>query len=211
MNEIHHTAIVENSVKLGDNIKIGPYSIITGNVTIGDGTIIYSHCSIGSIGEYPGKNPDEIQKNVGVIIGKNCVIRESVTINSAVIEDENTIIGDNCYIMTKSHIGHDSILENNVVICSCASIGGFSKIGQKTYIGINSSIHQRSQIGSYCIVGGQSFFKGNSPDGITWVGIPAIPKKINEFNLNKNISSNDEKNQIIENGNAFINQFLKKR
>jgi acyl-[acyl carrier protein]--UDP-N-acetylglucosamine O-acyltransferase len=32
--KIHHTAIIENSVKIGKNVEVGPYSVISGNVII---------------------------------------------------------------------------------------------------------------------------------------------------------------------------------
>ena len=42
---------------------------------------------------------------------------------------------------------------------------------------MNASIHQRSKIGKYCVIGAGSFFKGESPDGIIWGGVPAKPIK----------------------------------
>lgn len=205
---IHPTAIIEDTVLLDENVKVGPFSVITGKVKIGKGTTIYSHCTIGGPGEYPTKNMSDIQDNVGVVIGENCVIRESVNINAATIRNESTIIGNNCYIMTKSHIGHDVILEDNVVICSCAVLGGYTKIGRMTYVGLNSSIHQRSVVGRYCIIGAQSFFKGESPDGITWVGIPALPKKVNSFNLDKNLKDEVQKMDIVKKAEIYIKNFL---
>lgn len=206
---IHPTAIIEDTVILGENVTIGPYSVITGKVIIGNGTTIYSHCTIGGLGEYPSKSMDEIQDNVGVVIGENCIIRESVNINAATIANQNTVIGNNCYIMTKSHVGHDVVLEEGVVICSCAVIGGYTKIGTKTYVGLNSSIHQRSDVGGYCIIGAQSFFKGESPDGITWAGTPATPKKVNFFNLNKNLKDGSQKSGIVDKAELYIKNFSK--
>ena len=46
-NKIHHTAIVsDGSILDGDEIEIGPYSIIGPNVIIGDNSKIHSHCVI---------------------------------------------------------------------------------------------------------------------------------------------------------------------
>ena len=46
-NKIHHTAIVSNeSILDGDEIEIGPYSIIGPKVIIGDNSKIQSHCVI---------------------------------------------------------------------------------------------------------------------------------------------------------------------
>ena len=44
-NKIHHTAIISNgSILDGDEIEIGPYSIIGPKVIIGDNSKIHSHC-----------------------------------------------------------------------------------------------------------------------------------------------------------------------
>ena len=39
---IHPTAIIGNDVNLGSDVKIGPYVIIDGNVTIGKNTEIHA-------------------------------------------------------------------------------------------------------------------------------------------------------------------------
>ena len=43
---IHPTSTVSKSVKLGENVKIGPYCNIDGNISIGDNTDLKSHVSI---------------------------------------------------------------------------------------------------------------------------------------------------------------------
>ena len=43
---IHKTALVGQSVDLGGNVKIGPYSVIENDVIIGDNTEIGNHVTI---------------------------------------------------------------------------------------------------------------------------------------------------------------------
>ena len=43
---IHKTAIIDNKALIGNNVKIGPYSIVGPNVEIGDDTIIHTHVNI---------------------------------------------------------------------------------------------------------------------------------------------------------------------
>ena len=206
MNIIHPTAIIGNNVSLEENVEIGPYCVIGDNVTICKNTKLFSHVVVGTIGEYPTRHTSKFTKFPKVLIGSNVIIREFVTINSNV-DDGETSVGDNCYLMTKSHIGHDSRLENNVVLCSNSVVGGYSKINSYTYVGLNSSIHQRSIVGKHCIIGANSFFKGTSPDGITWVGVPSIPKKINFFNLEKNLKDKVELELIVQHAKKFIDEF----
>ena len=54
MTDIHDTAIINPKVKIGDNVSIGPYCNIDGDVTIRDNVTLVSHISISgstTIGE----------------------------------------------------------------------------------------------------------------------------------------------------------------
>ena len=109
---VHPSAIISSNVTLGNNVKIGPYCVIMGNVSINDNSIIHSHVTIGAPAQDVGTH-----KSLGEIkIGKNCNIREFATIGGSKYIDGKTIIGDNCYIMSYSHIAHDVTLEDNVIL-----------------------------------------------------------------------------------------------
>ena len=203
--KIHDTAIIGKNVYIGDNVEIGPYTIIGDNVEIGAGTKIYGHCSIGTPGESIHDLPNEC---AGVTIGKNCTIREFVTINSN-LGTFKTSTGDNCYLMSKSHMGHDAILRDNVVLCTGAKIGGHSLIDDFTYVGLNASTHQHAIVGKYCIIGAMGFFKGRSPDAVSWMGLPAKPKKVNLVNLIRNINDPNEIENIRIEAQTFIDQWDK--
>ena len=54
MTNIHDTAIISSKVKIGDNVSIGPYCNIDGDVTIKDNVTLISHISVSgstTIGE----------------------------------------------------------------------------------------------------------------------------------------------------------------
>jgi len=171
MTLIHPTAIIEPSVKLGKNVKIGPYCVITGNVTlgdnielkshvvianktsIGDGTIIFPFASIGHISQdlkYQGEDSE-------LIIGSNNVIREHVTINPGTLGGGmKTVIGNNCLIMVAAHIAHDCIIGNNVILANNVTLGGHVIVEDFAIIGGLSGIHQFVRIGSNSMIGGMS-------------------------------------------------------
>ena len=89
---IHKTAIIDSTAKIGQNVKVGPYSIIGSNVEIGEGSEIQSHVSIignTKIGMnnkiYPfasiGNDPQDLKFNgeeTKLEIGNNNKIREYV-------------------------------------------------------------------------------------------------------------------------------------
>src|SRR5262249_54128018 len=88
-------AVVKGNVILHDNVVIKSHAYIDGFTTIGEGTIIYPSASIGT------KTQDLKFKGekTYVTIGKNCEIREFVTINSSCQEGSTVSVGDNCLIM----------------------------------------------------------------------------------------------------------------
>jgi len=176
---IHPTAVVETE-DIGYGTYIGPFTYISNRVKIGKNCKIYG-ASIGLPGEHPSGVPDP---GGIVVIGDNVEIREYVTINTPLFGDTTTV-GSNSYLMAKSHVGHDAQLGERVVLHTGATIGGHSEIGSYSYIGLNSATHPFAKLGSFCMLGANGFYKGISPDGIVWVGVPAKPLKINKVGFER--------------------------
>ena len=80
---IHPTAVIDPSVKLGQDVAIGPHVVIYPNVTIGDRVVIMANAVI-----YPG-----------VIIGPASLLHSNCVIH------ERTQIGANCVIHSGAAIG----------------------------------------------------------------------------------------------------------
>lgn len=187
---IHPTAIIESGAKIGNNVIIEPYVVIKANVTLEDGVVIKSHSYIDghtTIGEntiiYPSvsigtkaqalKNRDEVTY---IYIGKNCEIREFVTINSSITlpghQTPMVKIGDNCLIMAYCHISHNSILGNRVIMSNNATLAGHVVIEDCAIIGGMTPIQQFTKIGRYALVGGLSRVTHDVPPYTIGAGIP---------------------------------------
>jgi len=109
---IHPTAIIDESVKLGNDVEIGPYVVIKHNTVIGNNTKIDAHCVIGPWVTIGGKcelysgcsigaPPQDVRysgERSFVIIGSNNIFRENVTVHRATGKDKATIIGDNNFL-----------------------------------------------------------------------------------------------------------------
>jgi len=71
---------LDSSVKLGEDVKIGAYSVVEPDVTIGDGTIIGNHVTISS----------------NTKIGSDCQIFHSASIGAVPqdlkYDDEKTLL-----------------------------------------------------------------------------------------------------------------------
>lgn len=174
-NKIHPSAIIEDSVILGNNITIGPYCYLSGDVIIGDNCILHSHIVIGgnvkigknnsffsftNIGAQPQDLKYEGEKSA-VEIGDNNIFRENITVHSGTLlgngEYKNlTKVGSNSLFMVGVHIAHDCIISDNVVLANNATLGGHVVVGNNVVIGGLSAVKQFIRIGDYAMIGGMS-------------------------------------------------------
>ena len=219
---IHATSIIDKNAKISKTAKIGPYTIIGPNVEIGDGAEIHSHVNItgntqigagtkifpfASIGTQPQDLKYKGEKN-SLIIGKNNIIREYVTINPGTEGGGSiTKIGDNCLFMISSHVAHDCQIGNNVAIANNVPLGGHVIIGDSVIIGGNSAVQQFTRIGRLAMVGGMTgVLKDVIPFGLSF-GNRNYLKGINLIGLRRNKYENKT---IIELDEAYKKIFSSK-
>ncbi len=168
---IHPTAIVDPNAKIGEGASIGPYCVVGANVSLADDVELVSHVYVDgytSIGEgtriFPfasiGTPPQDLKfsgEKSELIIGKNNVIREHVTMNPGTEHGAmKTIVGDNCLFMMSSHVAHDCVVGNNVILANNATLAGHVTVGDFVVLGGLSAVHQFVRIGSHAIIGGMS-------------------------------------------------------
>ena len=169
--QIHSTAIISKSAKLGTGVEVGAYSIIGDEVVIGDNTIIKSHVVIDGdtvIGRgniiYPfvtiGLAPQDLKfrgEKSRVIIGDNNTIREHVTIHLGTQDGSmETKVGSGCLLMVGVHIAHDCVIGDNVILANNATLAGHVEVSDGAVIGGLSAIHQFVRIGKGAMIGGMS-------------------------------------------------------
>jgi UDP-N-acetylglucosamine acyltransferase len=167
--DIHPTAIIEDGARVGEGVRIGPYSIVGAGVTLHDGVELKSHVVVEgatSIGSgtvvYPfttlGGPPQHLRysgEDTRLLIGENCVIREQVSIHKGTeIGGGETVLGNGCLVMAASHIAHDCRLGEQVVVASNCTLGGHVVVGDHVFLGGLAGVHQFVRIGSYAFVGG---------------------------------------------------------
>ncbi len=152
MNEVHPTAIVHPSAKLGENVRIGAYSVIHENVVIGDNTYISSHVSIGEEAEHSSDKFELHPRSAcpPIHIGKNVVLREFTTVTRPI--QEVTLIADNVYVMGRVHIAHDCRIEEGVVLSINVTLSGYTRVLRGANVGICVATHQFTTIGQYAMI-----------------------------------------------------------
>lgn len=166
---IHPTSIVEQGAKIGDGVSIGPFCHVGPESIIGDGVQLISHVvimgptTLGSGSKvYPnavlGGDPQNTKHKGGhttLVIGKNCVIREGVTMHRGTDGSRGiTTVGENCMFLAYSHVAHDCIIGDNVTFSNNVMIGGHVTIGDNVIIGGGAAIHQFTRVGHHAFIGG---------------------------------------------------------
>jgi UDP-N-acetylglucosamine acyltransferase len=168
---IHPTAIIEDGAIIGQNVSVGPFSYIGKNVTLEENVKVYAHVIIDgytSIGTntiiFPnaiiGMPPQDIKfkdEITYVLIGKDCIIRENVTIHSGTKQSKSvTKIGNNCFLMVDSHVAHDCEIGDNVILINQATLAGHTTVGDYAIIGGLSALHQHVRIGKHAFIAGMT-------------------------------------------------------
>ena len=170
-SNIHSTAIIAPSAKLGEGVCVGPFSIVGTNVILEDGVRVHSHvvidgCTrIGAGTEiFPfasiGSPPQDLKYSgeaSELVVGENNVIREYVTMNPGT-EGGGMItrVGNHCLFMIGAHIAHDCDVGDNAVLANNATLAGHVSDGSFAILGGLSAVHQFVRIGQYAIVGGMT-------------------------------------------------------
>jgi len=204
---IHATAIVSASVRIADDVTIGPYSIVGDDVEIGSGSRIESHVVINgptSIGENNrihqfasiGDDPQDKKyrdEPTRLEIGNGNTIREYCTISRGTIQDQGvTSIGDDNWIMAYVHIAHDCRVGSHCIFANNATLAGHVHVGDWAIFAGFTGAHQFCRIGAHAFLG---MYAGTSRDvpAYTMVGgQPPSPKGINSEGLKRRGFDSDQ-------------------
>ncbi len=178
--EIHKSAIIHPTCKLGKDIYIGPNVIIEENVSIADGVTVYAGVIIESdnvIGGHSTIHPNVVIKT-NTIIGKNCTLYAGAVIGSdgfgyakdndkwlAIPQIGKVVLGDNVDIGSNSTIDRgaldDTIISSGVKIDNLVQIGHNCIIGENTIIAGCVGIAGSAKIGKNCAIGGAAMILGH--------------------------------------------------
>ncbi len=188
-------AIIDPTAVLGENVSVGPWSIIGANVELGDNVDIASHVVV--------KGPTKISSGVKIFqfatvgedtpavayagedsfleIGDNTVIREGVTIHRGMAKGgiSKTIVGKNCLLMAYVHVGHDCVVGDHVIMANNASLAGHVTVGDHANFGGYSGIPQFRAVGAYTHIAAMSLVVKDVPAYMTVTGNPAYAAGLN--------------------------------
>lgn len=199
MASIHHTAVIDPSAELGDDVEIGPYCVISGPVQVGRGTVLKSHvclegdlslgeaCTVFPFASLGGQTQDLKYRGgtPGVEIGDRTTIREYVTVNAATGDGDRTRVGSECLLMAYVHVAHDCRVGDDVIMANCATLAGHVVVEDHAIVGGLCGVHQFVRIGEMSMTGGCSKIIQDIPRFSLVDGNPLEVRGINRVGLQR--------------------------
>ncbi len=204
--KIDKRAFIDEGVKLGKGVSIGPFSYIESGAEIGDGTIIgpnvvirkntrigkncriYQFASIGEI-------PQDLKfkgEDTYLEIGDGNIIREFVTINRGTGHGGGvTRIGDGNLLMAYVHVAHDCSIGNGVILANAVNLAGHVTIEDNAILGGLTAVHQFVRIGRLAFIGGMSGVAMDIPPFVKAAGNRTKLYGINTIGLKRHGFSNE--------------------
>lgn len=180
MPHIDPTTQIADGARLADDVEIGPYCVVGPQVELRAGVRLVSHVNVTGVtvvGERTvvapfaslGTPPQSVKYRGGptrLVVGADCDIRESVTMNTGTEDDRGvTEVGDHCLLMVGSHVGHDCKVGNNVTFANNVVLGGHVTVGDFVNFGGMVAVRQFVRIGEGAMIVGMS---GVRADVIPW-------------------------------------------
>jgi len=213
--QIHPTAVVHPSARLGDGVVIGPFCVVEEDVIIGDGTVLDAHVIIGKRTRlgcgnrlFPncviGKPPQILGANDqtpigGLTIGDHYVIREFVTIHPSMHPEEQTVVGSQNLLMIGVHLGHDCLLEDKIVISNYTQVSGHCKIETGVWLSGLVAIHQFCTVGRWCYAAGYTGINHDVPPFVIISGhYPHEVRALNKRGMTRAGLSEEQKAALFE-------------
>lgn len=212
---IHPSAIIAETAELGDDVSVGPFSIIGDDVSIGRGTTIESHVVIqgptrigednhiyqfSSIGDVP-QDKKYAGEATRLEIGDRNTIRENCTISRGTVQDDGvTLLGDDNWIMAYVHIAHDCRVGNNTIFANNVTLAGHVHVGDWAILAGFAGAQQFCRIGAHSFLGAYSGTNRDIPAYAMIAGLPSEPRGINSEGLRRRGFSSE---QITNIKNAY--------
>ena len=169
MSGIHSTACIDPRAELGNEVEVGPFSVIGAGVVLHDRVKIGPHVTVDgptTIGSetriYPGAavgcDPQDLKyrgEQTQLVIGERNIIREHVTISRGTVGGGGmTRVGNDNLFMAGSHVAHDCVVGNYCVFANCAALAGHVVVQDRAILSGFAGVHQFTRIGRCAMISG---------------------------------------------------------
>ncbi|MER3523654.1 MAG: acyl-[acyl-carrier-protein]--UDP-N-acetylglucosamine O-acyltransferase [Ignavibacteria bacterium] len=226
--QIDPRADVDPKAELGENVRIGPFTVVEAGAVIGDGTVVAANALIARgarigkecqihHGAVIGHTPQDLKyrdEPTTCEVGDRTVVREYATLHRGTGEAGRTIIGSDNLLMGYVHIAHDCVLGNNIIMSNAAMLAGHVQVDDFAVIGGITPVHQFVRIGAHTMIGGGLRVPKDVPPFVRAAGEPLVFAGLNSVGLRRRgcsrevIDALDKTYTIIYNSHLNVSQAL---
>ncbi len=150
-------------ITIGNNVKIGAFTVLKSGTTIGDNVTIGANCVLGgeSLQTFEDNNIHTLVKHRGALyIKNNITILDGTIINRGVFTYHPTVIENHCIIDNNVTIAHGCHIGKNTQIAPAVQLCGRVTVGENTFIGASVTVLNNTHIGKDCHIGiGEKIFE----------------------------------------------------
>jgi UDP-N-acetylglucosamine acyltransferase len=197
MPDISPQAIVDPSAELAEDVRVGPFSYVGPEVSLGPGCVVENNATLTGrttlgrnnrvfplavIGADPGGAGRQGPASRCVIGDDNC-FREHVTVVAG--SDPPTRIGDDNLIMIGSYVGPSAQVGRHGIFPNFTQIGSGAVIEDYVRTSGFSAVGDGVRIGEYTLVAGYASITRDAPPyAIIWDN-PFLVRGVNSENLRR--------------------------
>jgi UDP-3-O-[3-hydroxymyristoyl] glucosamine N-acyltransferase len=197
---ISSLAFIHPTAKIGDDVYIGEFTVVSANVVIGNGAKIYPQVFLGdgaSVGDESILNPG-VKIYHACRIGKQCILHAGVVIGSdgfgfaqqegvdykKVPQIGNVILEDNVELGANTTVDRatlgSTIIRKGVKLDNLVQIAHNVIIGENTVMAAQSGISGSSSVGRNCQIAGQVGISGHLsiPDNVKIAGQSGVSNSL---------------------------------
>lgn len=179
--EIHPTAVVDPTARLGRGVRVGAYAVVEPGAEIGDQTVLYPHTYVGH----------KVRIGMLCLLYPNAVVRERCVLGNRVILQPGAVIGSDGFGYVLAPEGEAVkipqlgivVLEDDVEIGACTTIDRARidrtivrrgtkidnlvqiahnvAVGEHAIIAAQTGIAGSTKIGDRVVMGGQAGIQGH--------------------------------------------------
>ncbi len=203
-------SVISPKAQIGQNVTIGPFSVIEDDVVIGDDCWIGNNVTIlngARIGPrckiFPGAVVSAIPQDLKyqgeqttLELGANVTVRECCTLNRGTVEAGRTVVGDNCLLMAYVHVAHDCLIGKGCILANNVTLAGHIEVDDYARLGGMVAVHQFVRIGRQVMIGGGSLVRKDVPPYVMAAREPLSYAGINRVGLQRAKFSREDMHHV---------------
>jgi UDP-N-acetylglucosamine acyltransferase len=153
-------AVLTVEVALGDHCVLHPYAMVHGPARLGPHNVFHPFCSIGS-------DPQDLKykgERTELVVGEANQFREFVTVNRGTVQGGGvTRVGSHNLFMVHAHVAHDCQVGSHTIFANGATLAGHVIVEDYAQVGAFSAVHQYCRVGRHAFIGGFTVVTRDAP------------------------------------------------